>query len=265
MRHRRSWFARFLIWLLGVLASVVVFVLLAFWILFGSMYPTGSEMLAAELLSFKVTSFIPRIYYSSADIARIRQTYTLGARGQKTADEGAAGKDAGQKEEAKLDIASTVATAAPVSGRRGESVSEVNGLAIVQHPQPTEEPAAARTEQPAPAATKAPEANTRPAAYTGEIVNPAQTYMIGRLGTGSVKNVVLRSGASLSSKSVGSVKPGTWCVVLDTKGQMAKILVDGRECYVYNDKLDVITVPLLPGVASSAEETDGADADIRAY
>lgn len=263
MQRNGSFIGRFFTWLLCVLASIVVFFLIGFWVLFNCMYTEGSERLAAELMQLKATSFIPDIYFSQEEVGRIRNTYVL------VNDQSSAVKvvDAGQKteddkpEQVQLELKDVSATPAPASGRRGESVQYAEGIAIVQHPTPS----------PVPEKTAAPTLRPVPTQETvvaqnvpmGVLSNPAEFKMMGKLVSRTGAKIVLRGRPTFDTAQTGSAPAGTWVTVLETKGQFPKIMLDGVEYYVYRDMLEIISMPVLT-VKAPAEDAP-ASAPIDAY
>jgi len=233
MRPRRGALAHILVLLLSVILSVVLFLGAALGVVFHCMYEKGGHMLAALLLSYDITEFVPGLYFSDEELDLIRATYLA------PKDEDADEDDA----EPTLALAEQP-TAAPAEGA-DSNVSWTDGIAVVVAPTatPVPTPTPEPTEAPAPA-EPTPEPTPEP------LVNPMEYVLIGRVQ--SEQNVNLRSTASLQGETVATIAPGEWVRIVSEHGTFYKIIYQGRECYIFNTLLHVVKVPVES--AGAAEE-----------
>ena len=225
MRPRHSALAHILVLLLSVVLSVVLFLGAALGVVFHCMYEKGGHMLAALLLSYDITEFVPALYFSDEEIDLIRATY-LAPKAEETAEEDA---------EPTLALAEQP-TAAPAEGV-DSNVSWTNGIAVVITPTATPVP----TPTPEPTATPVP-AEPTPEPTPEPLENPLEYVLIGRVD--SENNVYLRKTPSLQGEGVHRITPGEWVRIVGQSGSFYKIIYEGQEYYIFGTTLHVVKVPV---------------------
>ena len=200
--------------------TLAVFVLLLGFVAFRCMHPTGSHMLASMLSSYPVVEYLPRIFYSSSELERILAEQT-----PVSEVENASGDEEGNDALKSGMLLANTETSGPAAVETDDALIYLDGLYIVNHPAPNEEPVSS------PSQSAQPE-EAAPTVLYGCVNGNVTTY--------------LRLSPSLDAKKVNTIEPGAWCVVLEEERQFYKIAYDGEEYYIYKDRLDVYEVPELP-------------------